>query len=414
MGIRISSLTPALAKSDIDPFAAAQPMVPVSYAGTTSEAQYPSFGDDAQFDIVTQQGHNFVIGEALTKIPGNSYYQRAILTDYDNGNVIGVVTAVGTGANINKFVLTYSGKAAIGGLGAYTNITLVPGTVYCLSGSTAGLCEARSSTYLSLVKPVFFCLTTSTVYVVPDREVTTLQNRVVTQANLTFGASAFYAVDTGTANAIVVGFTPAFAAPYTAPVAIKVKMAATNTGATTINIDTQGLKDVKKVTSAGVVALAAGNLVIGGTYDMVYDGTQFIVTNPTQTMLVNTSTSTLAVLCNPATSTTDRTVTFAHGAGAIPTSSRWYIVCISADAGYAENDEVAVTGVFYHDTFYQDGSEQWRSPILTEYANATVVGAKVRGWNPGDGYSISPINIYEPDMGPITLASWKLRNRTIV
>jgi microcystin-dependent protein len=55
-----------------------------------------------------------------------------------------------------------------------------------------------------------------------------------------------------------------------------------NTGAATLNINGLGAKDIKKLTLAGKVALVTGDIVAGGIYTLIFDGTDFIVINPTE------------------------------------------------------------------------------------------------------------------------------------
>ena len=84
--------------------------------------------------------------------------------------------------------------------------------------------------------------------------------------------NAWYIADSGSANAITGTTTTAFPSSYSAGQVVVVKAAATNTGATTININSLGLKNVTK---NGATALAAGNIVSGQDYILAYDGTQF-------------------------------------------------------------------------------------------------------------------------------------------
>lgn len=86
--------------------------------------------------------------------------------------------------------------------------------------------------------------------------------------------NAWYISDGGAANAITGTTSTAFPGAYATGQAIIVKMAATNTAATTINVNSLG---TKAVTKSGTTALAAGNLVTGRVYLMVYDGTEFQV-----------------------------------------------------------------------------------------------------------------------------------------
>jgi hypothetical protein len=92
-----------------------------------------------------------------------------------------------------------------------------------------------------------------------------------------------FADDTGTANAVAFTLSPAVItlAQY---LTILFKAAATNTGATTINVSpTPGTaKAVKKVTPAGIIDLTAGDIVVGGIYEVSYQlaADVFILHNP--------------------------------------------------------------------------------------------------------------------------------------
>ncbi|MBR2117660.1 MAG: hypothetical protein IJ935_03105 [Afipia sp.] len=80
-----------------------------------------------------------------------------------------------------------------------------------------------------------------------------------------------YAVDTGAANSLVVSLTPALR-EYKAGVKLRVKVKVTNTGATQINVNGLGLRDVKKADGS---ALSPGDLVANGIADLNDDGTRF-------------------------------------------------------------------------------------------------------------------------------------------
>lgn len=86
-----------------------------------------------------------------------------------------------------------------------------------------------------------------------------------TNAQIDTGTSQF-AVDTGSANAYLVA-TPQTETAYTDGMLIVMRPINTNTGASTINIDSIGAKDIK--TSAGA-ALVAGDIVVGIPSSMRY------------------------------------------------------------------------------------------------------------------------------------------------
>ena len=87
-----------------------------------------------------------------------------------------------------------------------------------------------------------------------------------------------YYVDSGAVNAIAVTVSSPQIVAYTAGLMLQVKVASTNTGATTININ--GLGNVAVVTPNGS-AVSAGALVSGGIYQFQYDGTSFQLQTPT-------------------------------------------------------------------------------------------------------------------------------------
>ena len=96
--------------------------------------------------------------------------------------------------------------------------------------------------------------------------------------------NAWVLTDSGTANAIVGSTTTTFPAAYALGQTVIVDANATNTGATTINIHSLGAKNVTK---AGSTALAAGDKVSGQPYILFYDGTEFQMLNPSNSVTTN-------------------------------------------------------------------------------------------------------------------------------
>jgi hypothetical protein len=88
--------------------------------------------------------------------------------------------------------------------------------------------------------------------------------------------NAIFLTDGGTANAVTGTTTTAFPGAYASGQAVIFTANATNTTATTININSLGNKNLTK---NGATALAAGNKVSGTVYLAVYDGTQFELIN---------------------------------------------------------------------------------------------------------------------------------------
>lgn len=78
-------------------------------------------------------------------------------------------------------------------------------------------------------------------------------------------------------NTITASVTPTRTA-YAAGQTFRFKVANDNTGATTLNVDSIGAKTIKKVD--GATDLSSGDLQSGQTVEVVYDGTNFMLTSP--------------------------------------------------------------------------------------------------------------------------------------
>ncbi len=95
-------------------------------------------------------------------------------------------------------------------------------------------------------------------------------NKLVTQTGLQ-NAAETYAVDTGSANAMAVTLSPV-PASYATGMRIRVKAANSNTGDTTINVNSLGVKTIKKDATR---TLSSGDILSGQIVELVYDGTYF-------------------------------------------------------------------------------------------------------------------------------------------
>lgn len=95
----------------------------------------------------------------------------------------------------------------------------------------------------------------------------------------------------GTANAITLTNTPPISG-YANKLSLKFKATNTNTGATTVNVDGKGAKNIYKISGTSLVALTGGEIVSGGIYEINYDGTQFLLGAGSggQSMTVNVQT----------------------------------------------------------------------------------------------------------------------------
>jgi hypothetical protein len=75
---------------------------------------------------------------------------------------------------------------------------------------------------------------------------------------------------TGSSNAYLLTTNSTYAA-YANGMRVTAKANHSNTGAATINVDTLGVKKIRKITASGEGALAAGDIVSGAYYDFVYN-----------------------------------------------------------------------------------------------------------------------------------------------
>ena len=84
-----------------------------------------------------------------------------------------------------------------------------------------------------------------------------------------------YAADTGVANAYVVTLT-GVSTTYSAGLRIQFKAGAANTGASTLNVNSGGTKNI---TFQDASALSSGTIAANAIVDVMYDGTQFLLMN---------------------------------------------------------------------------------------------------------------------------------------
>lgn len=98
-----------------------------------------------------------------------------------------------------------------------------------------------------------------------------------TQITAVQSGQYIYGVDTsGVANTVTATLSPAITS-YTAGLGVRIKIANTNTGASTINLNGIGAANIK-FTNGGTIG--AGDLPAGGVADLFYDGTNFQLKNP--------------------------------------------------------------------------------------------------------------------------------------
>lgn len=83
-----------------------------------------------------------------------------------------------------------------------------------------------------------------------------------------------YSTVGGTGNAITLTNSPAVSALANG-LRLTFKATNTNTGATTVAVDGLTAKNIYKLLDGALTALVAGDIISGGIYEIIYDGTQF-------------------------------------------------------------------------------------------------------------------------------------------
>jgi hypothetical protein len=103
--------------------------------------------------------------------------------------------------------------------------------------------------------------------------------------NIEEGIEAIYngAHNSGASSIGTDSYKIEFANPFTSLVTnipFTFKADVSNTGASTLQVDSTAAKAIKRITAAGKVDTATGDIIAGGYYNVVYDGTDYILINP--------------------------------------------------------------------------------------------------------------------------------------
>lgn len=184
--------------------------------------------------LVTSSGGVPSIGSTIpSAVQANITATGTVASGTWNGTVIGG-TYGGTGVNNGASTITIGGNVTFSG-GFTTTLTV--------GGNTALTLPAAGTV-------------TNTVNVLNN--------------------SMKYAADSGVADAYVATLSPIPAA-YTAGMQVLLKAGNANTGAATINVNSLGVKNIKLAAGSDP---AGNDILAGGIYNLVYDGTNFQLLNP--------------------------------------------------------------------------------------------------------------------------------------
>jgi hypothetical protein len=230
--------------------------------------------------------------------------------------------------------------------------------------------------------------------------------------------NVWYGALTGSANTYALSLSnyPSTLAPVTGHVfVVKIPTGSTNTGASTVNLNAFGAKAVK---SAGSDVWSSA-LVADRWYTLVYDGTNYELTNNKQLLASdvpagsdgdffrtrNVSGTLTSKFESPYIGTEQSvpsaggSVTWSHSLGAVPIHVQVRFRCKTADfLNYSVNDEVDALSAFG-----TAGNDQYLSTVI---ANSTQV-VFVRNSGTGSGIQIAN-KTTGSTAAAITEANWKL------
>ncbi len=149
-----------------------------------------------------------------------------------------------------------------------------------------------------------------------------------------YSGAAQYSADTGTANSYVATLSPV--AALANGLTVRFKATNTNTGASVLNTNATGAIAIKKVTGAGIVALAANDILTGDVVTAVYDGTQYIMESRVRGWdFVDTA---------QALPGSSNVLTRPHGLGFVPTKVRAVLVNVTGNQGYTTGQQLEIAG----------------------------------------------------------------------
>lgn len=240
-------------------------------------------------------------------------------------------------------------------------------------------------------------------------------------------ADAFAASETLPAGVFAAGnytVTNPNVTAYQAGMRVKFLAGSANTGATTVTFQTAVGSPLAIVNIfKGVnTALVAGDISINSVVDLIYDGTNFqmvgmvgvpaasadIITGTDNTRRVTSlGLAGVAFVSGQFVLQVARFGNVAHGLGKTPPFFRWVLVCNTADAEYAVNDEVPIEAFTAR---VSNGGVEFQAQAYVGAANVTNVWCSGNNLFGTGGYSGTYVAAKVTGTNTaITVGSWKAK-----
>lgn len=168
----------------------------------------------------------------------------------------------------------------------------------------------------------------------------------------------------GTANALTLTLSPA-ASAYYAGMRVFFIASAANTGATTININSLGAKNIFKAGASGPTALQGGEIQTSQAVEVVYDGTQFNMIG--RGALLGPRAGTVLTKNPYATATT---TAVAHGLGQAPDYLKVRFTCLTGEGGYTAGQVIDLSASMLPD---ENATNFAGYALLVDATNVTLI-----------------------------------------